>query len=105
MGPRGDPIATQSICLHSSLLNRKWTFIIHFKRRSFIKDIGLPISMFRLLNSSHTKSTVSISVTFANKEDTSNDIMNLLSTFKSSILSTNPKVSFTLCFTNSSYTG
>nr|CAH8863474.1 unnamed protein product [Trichobilharzia regenti] len=101
MGPSGDPIAAPSICLYSSLLNKKWTFIVHFKRSSSMKDIGMPTSMFRLLSSSHTKSTISISGTLVNKVGTSNDIMNLLSTFKSFILSTNPKVSFTQCFTNS----
>ncbi|CAH8845629.1 unnamed protein product [Trichobilharzia szidati] len=101
MGPSGDPIATPSICLYSSLLNKKWTFIVHFKRSSFMKDIGMPTSMFRLLSSSHTKSTVSMRGTLVNKEDTSNDVMNLLSIFKSLILSTKPNVSFTLCFTNS----
>ncbi|VDQ04816.1 unnamed protein product [Trichobilharzia regenti] len=61
----------------------------------------MPTSMFHLMSSSHTKSTVFISGTLVNKEDTSNDIMNLLSTFKSFIVSTNPKVSFTLCCINS----
>ncbi|VDP95945.1 unnamed protein product [Trichobilharzia regenti] len=54
----------------------------------------MPTSMFRFMSSSHTKSTVSISGTLVNKEDTSNDIMNLLLTFKSFIPSTNPPTQY-----------
>ncbi|VDP98351.1 unnamed protein product [Trichobilharzia regenti] len=77
------------------------TSIGAFMSALWADETRMPTSMFLLMSSSHTKSTVSISGTLVNTEDTSNDIMNLLSTFQSCIHSTNSKVSFTLCFLNS----
>ncbi|CAH8599234.1 unnamed protein product [Heterobilharzia americana] len=86
-GPSDDPIETPSDCLYNSLLNRKCTFIVHRKRSYFKVDAIIPISIFLFSSLLHMKSTVSIQGTFMNRDDTSGDIIDLLFTFISLILS------------------